>query len=486
MRPLFLSLYGKLALALIALSALLSLALASLLEESHKAFHVELHQQLFRSLAAQLLLDAPARDGELDTDRLFARVRELNITSPGLAAYLVSHDGAIMKTSRPDSQLRRRSVAIEPIREFVQGPTRWPLTGDDPLSETRRTIFSAAIADTRGDFLYIVLDSTGDDERSQFFPAERAHSTRAASWLMLGNVAAALLAALAAVWFITKPIARLGSAMKSLSSSDFRGPWRPIAAPKRLRDEIDQLSEIFDGMASKISAQFKSLRREDELRRELFANISHDLRTPLTAIHGYAERLATRPDLGDSDRQRYTDIIRRQASDLAALVEHIMELAKLDAPETRPTLARLGVLELVREVVAELQPIADDKRLRVETTGDALEINADAELLRRAIRNLLDNAYRLSPVGGAVEIVISNVAHGVEIAVSDRGPGVPLEELEYIFQRFYRGKVGAAGGSGLGLAIARRIAELHGGSVSAERRPGGGATFRIMLPAAKR
>lgn len=486
MAPRFLSLFTKLALTLVALSVLLSLALATVLEASHKAFHLELHQQLFRALANQLLSETTTAGGEPDVERLFARVRQLDITSPGLAAYIVSPAGVVSKASRPSEELRRRSIAVQPIRQFIQGPARWPLMGDDPLSETRRTIFSAAPAGTRGEFLYVILDSSADGERKQLFPAERAYSTRDALWLTLGNVVAALFAALAAVWFITKPITRLRKAMDSFSSSSFEGPWQRLHERKLLRDEIDQLAEIFDAMAARIAAQIDSLRRADQVRRELFANISHDLRTPLTAVHGYAERLIAKKNLPEAERAKYLEIIRRHAAELASLVDQIMEIAKLDAPEMRPNLAQVRVDELVYEVVSELQPLAEEKDLKVKTACADLSMRGDADLIRRALHNLLDNAFRESPAGESVEISLSALAdRSLEIAISDRGPGIPEEELEQIFRRFYRGRgpdAGSRSGGGLGLPIVRRIAEIHGGSVSVENRTGRGTTFRIIFP----
>lgn len=486
MRPRFLSLFAKLALSLVMLGVLLSLALTALLEGSHKAFHLELHQHLFRSLAAQLLRES-AEDGRPDIDRLFVRVRELSITSPGLAAYVISPTGRILQASRPAHELRRQSVAMEPVHAFIEGRARGPIVGDDPLAEARRTIFSAARAGLDGEFLYIVLDSSADGERTALFPAEKPYSMRDALWLMFGHMVAALLAALTAVWFITKPLMQLREAMVSFSRSPSESRPKRAAGRKLLRDEIDELTEIFHGMAATIAAQIDSLRRSDSVRRELFANISHDLRTPLTAIHGYADRLARKGDLPERERSKYVDIIRRHAGELAALVDQIMELAKLDSPEMRPDLKRLRLDEIVREAVTELQAVADEKGLRMEIKAERADVQGDRVLLRRALHNLLDNAFRESPPGEVVAITVAE-RHDetVELVVSDRGKGIAPDELELIFQRFHRGRGGAGQrpGAGLGLAIVSRIAELHSGHVSAENRSGGGASVRIILPKA--
>ena len=484
MRPRFVSLFAKLALALVSLALLLSLALTALLEASHRAFHLELHQHLFRSLALQLL-EENAHDGRRDIERLLGRIRELSIISPGLAAYVVSPTGQILRSSRRTDELRRRSVATEPILRFIGGPARWPVLGDDPLSETRHTIFSAARAGGDGEFLYIVLDSSADGERTPLFPAERPYSMRDALWLMFGHLIAALLAALTAVWFITKPLTQLRQAMVSFSRSASVGRSAAPGTRKLARDEIDQLREIFDGMAATIAAQIDSLRRSDNVRRELFANISHDLRTPLTAVHGYAERLARKPDLAEVERGRYVDIIRRHAAELAILVDQIMELAKLDSAETHPDMKEIRLDEVVREAASELETLADEKGLRIEISADRAEVRGDRTLLRRALHNLLDNAFRESPQGEVITVTVAERHDAtVEVAVSDRGPGIAPDELEVIFHRFHRspGREKQKAGAGLGLAIVSRIAELHSGRVSAENRAGGGAAVRLTLP----
>ena len=485
MRPLFVSLFAKLALTLVALGVALSVALTSVLERSHKAFHLELHQQIFLSLAAQLLVEAATASGEPDTGRVLGRVRQLNITSPGLAAYVVSSNGEILASSRSANDLRRRVVAIQPIQEFIKGPSRLPLTGDDPLSDRERTIFSAAPLGSRGEFLYVVLDSGSNGRKTQLFPAGRSHSERDALWLMVGNVVGGLLAALALTWFITKPIARLRLAMDSFDKSGFEGAWREVNEPRLLRDEIDRLGEIFSVMAARITAHIESLRRADQDRRELFADISHDLRTPLTAVRGYIDRLATRRDLTDSDRASYFGIVRRKADELDRLIGQILEIAKLESPQIQPCVTDFRLDELVEGVIGELRPRIEEKQMQVSTSLSPLRVRADEHLIRRAIANLLDNAVRESPPGETIEVSVAEGGHvSCEISIADRGPGISSGEIDDVFRRFYRGPGrdgGAAQGVGLGLAIVKRIAELHGGSVAAENRPGGGVIFRLLL-----
>lgn len=490
-RPIHASLYAKLALTLVALSAVLSVALILILRSSHQAYHLELHQQLFRSFAEQLLSEAqdPQRSGP-DIERVLAHVRQLAMAKPGLAAYVLDRDGSITASSEPAAKLRRRSVETQPLSRFIEGPPRWPVTAENPLSDAGRAIFSVALiapGTDRERYLYVVLSGQAEGDNDLRSPLTASYSMREAMLLGLGNIAGALLAALAVVWLITEPVGRLRQAMEAFDESGFHGPLRSFHRRRMVRDEIDRLGEIFESMASRITAQLEGLRRSDYMRRELFANVSHDLRTPLTAIHGYAESLLLRESLPEPDRKRYLEIIRRQAADLSRSVEEIMELAKLDAPEIRLDRREFALDGAIGDVLAELRPLFERKRLALQTDVAPVRMKGDPDLIGRAVMNLIDNAIRESREGGTVRVRAGvPAAGGIEIEVLDEGPGIPPDELEQIFLRFRRagGVERAGGGAGLGLAIVRRIAESHNGTASAENRPEGGAVFRLRFPGA--
>ena len=487
----FPTLFAKLAAALVGLGVILSITLAILLESSHDRFHLEVHQQLFEPLAAQLLAEAQAEGAiQPDLDALLNRVRQLAILNPKIAAFLLDANGKVLRSSRPAEELRRSTVRIEPIIQFISGPEKWPLLGEDPLSESGRTIFSAAAVEppTQGaGFLYVVVDSPYE-EKSALFPTERSYSLEDALWLTLGNIAAGLVAALVVIRIITKPVTRLRRTMEAFDRSQFTASVRYRAdRPRWLRDEIDRLGEIFDAMAERIAAQIEALRRTDEVRRELFANISHDLRTPLTAVRGYVHTLLTKQGLPDAERRRFLEIVQRQTAQLSRLVEQVMELARLDAPMMQLDLEEFALDELAFEAIADMRPLLEQKGIKADVTRgrSTIRISADAALVRRALKNIVDNAIRVSPHGSTMEMSIDAGSTYAEICVSDQGPGIPVDEIEHIFRRFYRGAEQVetpSNGAGVGLAIVRRIVELHGGNVSVENRPQGGATFRLRLP----
>ena len=226
------------------------------------------------------------------------------------------------------------------------------------------------------------------------------------------------------------------------------------------------------------------LKRADQIRRDFVANVSHELRTPLTAIRGYVEALAEGPDA--EQRQRFVDIIARHSLRMERLVADLLRLARLDARQEVLDVTPCEMQQIFTAVVTDLAQTVEEKRQRVVMTvaPDACSIAADPAKLHDVVRNLVENAVNYSP--DEAEIHLAAVRHdgALTITVSDTGPGIPESDLTRIFERFYRVDKARTrpGGTGLGLAIVRHLVELHGGSVRAENRPGGGARFTVTLP----
>jgi two-component system sensor histidine kinase MprB len=212
-------------------------------------------------------------------------------------------------------------------------------------------------------------------------------------------------------------------------------------------------------------------------QRQLVADASHELRTPVTSLRTNIEVLLSEGgELTGEDRQRLLEDVRAETEELTALIADVIELARGDEPLSDADDVRLDA------VVAEA--VARARRRRPHTTFEAqLEptlVEGLSERLGRAVDNLLDNAAKHAPEGTVVEVVL----RGGELTVRDHGPGIPAEDRPHVFDRFYRGS-SARGrpGSGLGLAIVRQVAETHGGSITIEQAPGGGALFRLTLEA---
>jgi two-component system phosphate regulon sensor histidine kinase PhoR len=227
------------------------------------------------------------------------------------------------------------------------------------------------------------------------------------------------------------------------------------------------------------------LRRADQMRRDFVANVSHELRTPLTAIRGYVEALVDNP--APADAQKFLDVIARHTLRMERLVRDLLRLARLDAGQEPLDRTTCAVASIVAAVEHDMQAQLTARRQRLTVTlGPGAEtIVADAAKLHDVLRNLIENASNYCPEDTTIEVTTERVGAVVELAVADRGPGIPEDDLPRIFERFYRvdrSRTRDPGGTGLGLSIVRHLVELHDGRVTAVNRPGGGALFTVRLP----
>jgi signal transduction histidine kinase len=229
------------------------------------------------------------------------------------------------------------------------------------------------------------------------------------------------------------------------------------------------------------------LRRLETVRRDFVANVSHELKTPLTSITGYVETLLRQPP-AEEERRRFLEVVLANARRMQRLVDDLLDLARLESGAWKPHREPVDAAVVAREAWAPYADRAASRHIQfnVVTATEAPHLNADVGALRQIFANLFDNALRYSPEGGAIRVNVRAADAGAEIAVSDTGAGIPAEHLPRIFERFYRadpGRSRADGGTGLGLSIVKQLVEGHGGRVSADSALGQGTTIRLEFPA---
>ena len=225
--------------------------------------------------------------------------------------------------------------------------------------------------------------------------------------------------------------------------------------------------------------------RVDDMRRDFVSSASHELKTPVAAILASAEALQMALGRDPASAQRFGEQIERLARQLARLVGDLLDLSRLEASEPDHELVRLD--QVADEEVSRLRPAAEAAGLKLTATAAPASVSGSRRDLGLAIRNLLDNALRHTPEGGAVDLRVGTDSGEVLVEVTDSGEGIPKRELPRIFERFYRvdtARARATGGTGLGLAIVRHVVERHGGSVQVESELGQGSTFRLRIPQA--
>lgn len=311
-----------------------------------------------------------------------------------------------------------------------------------------------------------------------------------ASDVVIGSIAFSLLAALLVFSLLTRRLRLLNSAVDAFRAGRFANPIR-MASANPAGDEIDRLGAAFEEMSERISAQIKQLEHNDLKRRELLANVSHDLRTPLASMRGYLETLLLKHGtLASEEERNYLEVAAKHSERLASLVSDLFELTKLEANEVSITAETFPISELAQDVAQQYQLPAQKRGLRLEAriAESVPPVHADIGMIERVLENLVENALRHTPAGGSVRIELRPLGERVEVAVKDTGQGIPSDELANVFERYYRidrGEFGSTAHAGLGLAITRRVVELHGGTIRVASQLGQGTTFSFDLPAAR-
>jgi signal transduction histidine kinase len=242
-----------------------------------------------------------------------------------------------------------------------------------------------------------------------------------------------------------------------------------------------------DGGAVLAVMDLTTRRRLETIRRDFVANVSHELKTPLTVIGGFAETLRD-PDLPAPDRERFMATIEVNAKRMQRIVDDLLDLSRYESGSWVPNVVSNDLAGIVSDVFTGLQRAADEKGLTMSFSApeDARRVDADPTALRQILANLIENAVRHTTRGGITVRAETSSKGGTTVSVSDTGSGIPLEHLGRIFERFYRvdsGRGRGEGGTGLGLAIVRHLVEAHGGSVRAESIVGQGTTITIYFPA---
>jgi signal transduction histidine kinase len=282
-------------------------------------------------------------------------------------------------------------------------------------------------------------------------------------------LALALLVGYAAAWLFARRIRRLEQAAERIATGHFE---EPVVDPSS--DELGQLARAFDRMRERLA-------KLERARREFIANASHELRTPLFSLAGHLE-LLVEEDLDDATRRDFLVGMREQVDRLAKLAAELLDLSRLDAGRLRVERVSLNLGRLADLLLEEFQPLARGSEHRLELAPDGeVAALADEQRVLQIGRALVENALRHTPPGTTVRIEVRRENGRAVLAVVDDGPGISPEHAPHVFERFYRADGALASGSGLGLAIARELAEVMGGEIELDSRPGR-TIFTLLLP----
>jgi len=486
----FRTLYARLSFVLVLLLLVVGVIYAFLTLSSARYYHQEVAQQLNLDLAKNLVMDRNlVESGHINQAALEETFSTYMVINPSIEIYLLDLDGKILSYSADPGKVKRNSVSLAPIQDFLSGK-RLPLLGDDPRSHEQSKVFSVTpvpTAESPEGYLYVVLRGEQYDDIERFI--NESFILRQSGWALAGSLLLGLLAGLVLFYKLTRRLNRLSENMNDFRRSDFsqfevKSRWRQRG------DEVDQLATTFEEMAQRIVMQLDDLKHQDQLRRELIANVSHDLRTPVAILHGYLETLMIKDEsLSDTEKKKYRQLALKSSDRLTHLISELFELVRLEAQEMVLHCEPFNLAELAYDVMQKFQLQAEGRQisLSVDTATTAPFVYADISLIARVLENLIGNAMRYTTHGG---ITIHFKLHegAVLTSICDTGPGISPQHLPHIFDRFYQGEADSSRsqpGGGLGLPISQRIIELHDSSIGVDSLPGQGAAFYFTLPVAK-
>ena len=473
------------------LFCLVGLAVIVITTFSTDMYQQEVNQRLNSELAEHIVAERLLmQDNRVNQDALKDIFHMLMVINPSIELYLLDPEGKILAFSAAPDKVKRDRVDLGPIAKLLEGRATIPVLGDDPRSLAEKKVFTVARIPQKGalqGYLYVILGGETYDSVVQKLKA--SYILQLSTWVIFASLLFALITGLILFASLTGRLKRLANAIDAFRSGSLETRIKiPSGKSGPTADEIDRLGLAFTQMAARIEDQVDQLQQADAARRELIANVSHDLRTPLATLRGYIETLLLKDDsLGSIERRSYLKTAVKHCDRLSKLVSELLELAKLDSYILRVACEPFNLGELVHDVVQKFQLKADEKQiaLTTEIQQGLPFVNADIGMIERVLENLIENAIQNTPQGGSVTLVLDRQAEEIAVRISDTGFGIAKEELDHIFDRFYqldKSRKSDLGHSGLGLAITKKILELHSRSIQVVSALNSGATFSFRLP----
>ncbi len=487
------SLYIKLVLVLFFLFILIGGVFLTVALHTAPMYQQEVNQQLNHDLARYIVREhVLIEDGEVQQDALADLFHNVMIINPSLELYLLDPDGQVVAHSMAPDKVKRKQVSLEPINSFLAPESHGLIMGDDPGNESSLNSFTVAPIDydsKRQGYIYAILGSEKSSNITDVL--QRSLIMKWSSSAVVMALAFAFIAGLLLFFFLMRKLRVLSLAMQEFKHNNLQ-QGEPLSRNEiRPHDEIEAMTITFQEMAQRIHSQMNHLQEMESLRREMVANVSHDLRTPLASLSGFLQTLQMKSDdLSEAEKQAYLKIAYDNSQRLTSLVEELFELAKLDANEIQPQQEQFSLAELAFDISHQFHLRAREKNIDFEVVADASvpPVSADVGMIERVLENLIDNSFKHTPEAGQIRLQLEALQGNVEVSVSDTGCGIAKDELPHILKRFYRkinkqDKGGGQSGLGLGLAIASRIVEMHGGQLTVDSELHQGTVFRFSLPA---
>lgn len=481
----FNSLYWKISIVFFVLLTIVGLMYIYITIDYSNKYIDEINQRLNHNTAKNIVEHStPFYNGKVIQPALEEMFHHVMAINPSLEVYLLDTTGKIIAWFPPGKKISLEIVNMEPVFQFIGDTLVKCIKGDDPLNPGVQKVFSASPLTMNNmlyAYIYVVLAGQEYHAASDFLFGN--YIMQVGSRTMLITLVVTLLVGLLIIRVITNNYSKIISVMQKFRQGD-------LTARVKVQSTGDekQLAEMFNEMADILNTNIEKLKQVENLRRELIANVSHDLRTPIAIIRGYVETLQIKEEtITAEERKRYINTVRESAEKLEKLVNELFELSKLEANQVKAKKEPFIISELVSDISNKYQLIAKTKNITIDTvlSKELPPVFADISLIERVMQNLIDNAMKYTPEGGKIIIkTLKNSDGNVEVTVSDNGMGIPENEREQIFERYYKANnyTDLKNSTGLGLAIAKKILDLHNSTLDLISRENFGSSFIFRLP----
>jgi len=379
--------------------------------------------------------------------------------------------GAVLIASDPDIT---RVRITENILMAMQG--EYAYRGGSPRADFMDIAVPITIGDDGAGYIVYILDN------KQIVQNLNAQIFR----LILNAVLIGLVISVAVSLIISKtllsPIQGMTKAAEAMADGDFS---RKINVESE--DEIGILSKTFNDMAAQLEAMLEELQKAEHLRREFVANVSHELRTPLTSIRTYAETIFDTEDIPPETQEEFLGVIINESDRMTKIVQDLLDLSRFDSGNRKLANDEFSIERSVRDVYAAIALDAQKRGhvLNLELEWKLPNIKGDRARIEQVLMNIITNALKYTPDGGTIDIYSGSFDGFVWVRIEDTGVGIPEEDLEHVFDRFYRvdkARSRESGGTGLGLSIAQEIVVSHGGDIRIDSEQGVGTSVTVTLP----
>lgn len=470
-----------------------SFTLVSIFEADQ--FFNETNQYLHHNLADYLIderfstVNPFLEDGQVNKPLFGDIMHDMMAVNRNIEVYLLDSVGFVKYCIVLDDyhfEENKLQVDLRPIQDFIKLKSvgiKPSMMGQDPRNPKVKKVFSAASLEKIGQngFIYIIL--TGKDYELAKANLVGTHLKYLGRTIIAISTLLAFIIGAILIWYLMRHLRKIILVINEFEQGDYKARIKI-----RGSGELNYLAKQFNRMADKVVQSIEEIKNTEKLRRELVANISHDLRTPLAIIYGYVETFQEKNEkLSPSEKQRFFEHISSNVDNLKKLVDELFELSKLEAKQVMLRREPIYVNEMIYDLIQDYKSIASEKSITLSShftlRRKSVMVMADPSLINRVLQNLVDNAIRFTADGGKIIIGAIENRRTVSIHVKDTGMGISKHDLPNIFKRYYtRTEVGNKKSSGLGLAIAKHIIELHESDFKVSSEPDQGSDFSFELP----